>query len=223
MVGYSFISNTCVGLQVYRDLNPGKNDYIIEYTSPFIGSIFLDDDGFVYVCQNYDRVAFADVGFTSPLGLRWREWGGNDRYEAGTIPDYPVMHLLDGVEVHWIHETPTAAHHLFRKVHDRYLSAREYKKFFLWSASEMMNRHSEEERSKLLKKFMGVDGYSIFLTEREEEKFEDDSHIIEFVPEWKENSQEDRDRFFGLNWNNQQFVSRHFLDVLERKFSLILQ
>lgn len=214
---FSLVSNTCTGWQVYRDLNPGKNDFLIEFTSPFIGSLILEDEDFVRLSESYDYFMSLTPEFVTPSPRSWMRDTGDCRYRAGEIRDYVVM-SIGGIEIHWIHEPVDRTRQLMIKYNGRLELSRGLRKIFLWSASEILNRHSDSERANLLKRFMSIENRSVFLTEREDEVFEDENHITVFIPEWKGCRQTDRDRFNALVWNHQQRSGALFKSVIERKF-----
>ena len=57
----------------------------------------------------------------------------------------------------------------------------------------MYNLHGRWKRKNLLERFKNLPHPSIFLTERKEEEYEDDLHIVKFIPEWENNNQVERD------------------------------
>jgi len=46
----SFLSNTCIGHQMFNQTKLKK-----EYNTPFIGSLFVNDYDFIKYCSNYEH------------------------------------------------------------------------------------------------------------------------------------------------------------------------
>jgi hypothetical protein len=157
-------------------------------------------------------------------------------YNGIKVPlDYPISHHLD-VEIHWIHTKSkelifkNGVYH-FRDLSDRtpledYKNkwerrsqrAKNKEKIFLWSASEMFNIHGNWKRKQLIDRFKSLSHRSIFLTERPEEEFEDENHIVKFIPEWRDNNQFQRDSSGGILWNNQEDNSEIMYNIIQEKF-----
>ena len=88
----------------------------------------------------------------------------------------------------------------------------------LVNIEEVVNKSGYFCDQQIINRFKQIPSRSIFLTERKNEEFEDDLHIVKYVPEWEGNNQEQRDGFGGLSWNNQQNNAQRFFDIIKNKF-----
>lgn len=59
---------------------------------------------------------------------------------------------------------------------------------------------SENERINLIERFKLIKHKKIFLTNRKNEEYKDETTIIKFIPNWSEKSQYDRDKSFINRW-----------------------
>jgi uncharacterized protein (DUF1919 family) len=229
---FSLIGNTCLVWRTYEKFNS-------QYNSPTIGNLILDDEEYVRFCEHIDSYLNAEMIFGESKGnINFKNNCGNVMVinpNANIPSDYPISHHLD-VEIHWIH---TKSRELifnngvynFREIDDR-ISLDEYKskwerrvqrakdkeKIFLWSSSELFNIHGNWKRKQLIDRFKKIPHRSIFLTERPEEEFEDDYHIIKYIPEWKDYNQFQRDSSGGTLWNNQGDNSEIMYNIIQDKF-----
>lgn len=231
--GYSLIGNSCVAWRTYEVANT-------EYNSPTIGNLILDDLDYLRFCEHIDTYLNADPILGESNGnINFKKQTGSPRLinENAKIPhDYPITHHLD-VEIHWIHTRPRTLEfnkgiYNFKEVIEERIDPNEFinkwkrrrnrglndKKICLWSASELFNAHGEWERKQIINRFKQIPSRSIFLTERKNEEFEDDLHIVKYVPEWENNHQEQRDNFGGLTWNNQQNNAHILFEIIKNKF-----
>jgi len=230
---FSLIGNTCVAWRTYEVFNS-------PYTSPTIGNLILDDEMYVRFCEHNSTYLNAPVTLGESKGnINYYKQNGTSRVvnpNTHISSDYPISHHLD-LEIHWIHTRPRIlefkeANYQFTEQLDekndpndvilkwvrRTNRANSLQKIFLWSSSEMYNAHGEWERKQLINRFKSLPDRSIFLTERPEEEFEDDLHVVKYVPEWENNYQSQRDGFGGVTWNNQQKNARRFQSIIESKF-----
>lgn len=229
---FSLIGNSCLVWRTYEKFNS-------LYTSPTIGNLILDDEEYVRFCEHIDSYLSTEMTFGESKGnINFKNNCGNTRVinpDAHIPLDYPISHHLD-VEIHWIH---TKSRNLvfnkglyhFQENNDR-IPLNEYKekwerrvqknknteKIFLWSASEMFNIHGNWKRKQLIDRFKSLPNRSIFLTERPEEEFEDELHIVKYFPGWKEFNQFQRDSSGGTLWNNQSGNADIMYDIIKEKF-----
>jgi uncharacterized protein (DUF1919 family) len=230
---YSLIGNSCVAWKTYQIFRSA-------YTSPTIGNLILDDEEYVRFCEHIDTYLDSEMTMGDSKGnINFKKQTGNIRVVdpiEHTPLDYPISHHLD-IEIHWIHTRPRTlifekgGYRFVEKIGDRIEDnvfiekwrrrsdrIKSTEKICLWSASEMFNAHGEWERKQLIDRFKKIPSRSIFLTEREEEEFEDDLHIIKYVPEWKNNHQGQRSGWGNVIWNNQVENSKRFYNIIKNKF-----
>ena len=229
---FSLIGNTCLVWRTYEKFNS-------TYNSPTIGNLILDDEEYVRFCEHIDSYLDAEMVFGESKGnINFKNNCGNVRVinPKAHIPlDYPISHHLD-VEIHWIHTNTKEL--IFKngvynfKELDNIIPLQEYKdkwerrvqraknseKIFLWSSSEMFNIHGNWRRKQLIDRFKSLPHRSIFLTERPEEEFEYEYHIVKYIPEWKEFNQFQRDSSGGTLWNNQGDNSEIMYNIIQEKF-----
>jgi len=230
---YSLIGNSCVAWRTYEVSNTF-------YNSPTISNLILDDEEYVRFCEHIETYLKADMILGDSKGnINYKKQTGSVRVvntEANITNDYPISHHLD-VEIHWIDNRPRKLEfnrgvYNFKEVlseripNDDFINkwkrrverGKNTEKICLWSASEMFNAHGEWERKQLIDRFKKLPSRSIFLTERKNEEFEDDLHIVKYVPEWEGNHQEQRDGWGGIVWNNQQENAYRFFEIIKDKF-----
>ena len=91
-------------------------------------------------------------------------------------------------------------------------------KICLWSSSEMFNSHGNWERKQIIDRFKSLPVRSIFLTEKKEEEFEDDLHVVKYIEKWEGNRQDDREYTGVLKWNDQLENAMEFYKIIKNKF-----
>ena len=230
---YSLIGNSCVAWRTYEVANTF-------YSSPTISNLILDDEEYVRFCEHIETYLNAEMIIGESNGnINYKKQTGSCRVvnpDAHIPNDYPISHHLD-VEIHWIHTRPRTllfdrGEYKFKELIDERINDSDYvnkwkrrvergkntEKICLWSASEMFNAHGEWERKQLIDRFKKIPSRSIFLTERKDEEFEDDLHIVKYIPEWEGNHQEQRDGWGGVIWNNQQENAYRFFEIIKEKF-----
>ena len=233
--GYSLISNSCLGWRVYEKLNS-------PYNSPLIGNLILNDEKYIRMCEHIESYLDAEITFGDiRTNEDFKNITGSDRAinaNFTNMDNYPVSHHLD-IDIHWIHSRRrilefkndgTYIFHEneqndlipldeFKQRWDRRVErSKETKKIYLWSASEMYNLHGNWKRKNLIERFKNLPNPSIFLTERKEEEYEDDLHVIKYISDWENNNQIERDHGGGIIWGEQKYTSSHIVDILKQKF-----
>jgi len=233
--GYSLISNSCLGWEVYQQLNS-------QFNSPLIGNLILNDEKYVRMCEHIESYLDAEMlfGDIRPNKNFWNIAGSNRAVNNNIKPphNYPVSHHLD-IDIHWIHDRKRVLEiknnhtFIFHESNESELVTIEEiknawnrrvkrckgtKKICLWSASEMYNLHGNWKRNNLIERFKNLPHPSIFLTERKEEEYEDDLHIIKYIPEWEHNSQLEIHNSGGLTWNSKFLPASYIKDILVQKF-----
>lgn len=233
--GYSLISNSCLGWRVYERLNS-------PYNSPLIGNLILNDEKYVRMCEHIESYLDAEMTFGDIRhNEEFKNITGTDRAINANLLNtynYPVSHHLD-IDIHWIH-----SHRRILQVHNdgtytfheneqndlipldefkqkwdrRVERSKGTKKICLWSATEMYNLHGNWKRKNLIERFKNLPHPSIFLTERKEEEYEDDLHVIKYISDWENNNQLERDHGGGIIWGEQKYTSSHIVDILKQKF-----
>ena len=233
--GYSLISNSCLGWRVYEKLNS-------PYNSPLIGNLILNDEKYIRMCEHIESYLDAEMTFGDiRTNEDFKNITGSDRAinaNLTNMDNYPVSHHLD-IDIHWIHsrrrilEFKNAGTYIFHENEQNDLipldefkqrwdrrveRSKETKKICLWSASEMYNLHGNWKRKNLIERFKNLPNPSIFLTERKEEEYEDDLHVIKYISDWENNNQIERDHGGGVIWGEQKYTSSHIVDILKQKF-----
>ena len=214
MIKFSFVSNSCVSMFLYKAYEPNINEMFINYTNPFISSWFPNDDDYVRLCENYDYYISIEPRFDKPINRNWEKDTGNKKHiDPAFNPNYLVMFLGD-VEIHWIHDIDPSL--LLKKFRGRLKNSKELKLIFLWSDPEMFNIHSEEERENLIKRFNTIKYKSIFLTKYRKEEYEDNASIIKFMSAWEGKSQYDRiEHNFLIKWYNHPQLVSEFKEIID--------
>lgn len=214
---YSVIANSCVGASVIERFYKDKHKAFIEYNNPFIATIILNDEEFIKLCCNYDYYLSLTPIFGEPkLNTKWRLQSGSDRIVHSTsYIKYPVYHLGD-VEVHCIHDDDEK--HILKKFTGRYEIGKHLERMYIWSAAEIFNLHTEEERKDLVSRFLSLKGKSIFLTNKKEEEFEDEDHISLFVEKWEGCKETSRRKDFLLSWIDQGWIADKIHEIIKDKF-----
>ena len=156
--GYSLISNSCLGWEVYQQLNS-------QFNSPLIGNLILNDEKYVRMCEHIESYLDAEMlfGDIRPNKNFWNIAGSNRAVNNNIKPphNYPVSHHLD-IDIHWIHDRKRVLEiknnhtFIFHESNESELVTIEEiknawnrrvkrckgtKKICLWSASEMYNLH----------------------------------------------------------------------------------
>lgn len=228
---FSLIANSCLAWRTYETFNS-------EYNSPTIGCLILDDEEYLRFCEHNSTYVNAEMKFGESKGnQKWKENCGSVRVPLSehVTSTYPISHHLD-IEIHWIHDRPrklvfTDSSYKFL-IEDSKISNETFKdkwerrsermqgtdKIFLWSASELFNIHGDWKRREIIDRFKSLPDRSIFLTEREDEAYEDDLHVVHFVPEWRGRHQLERNSGGGTLWNDQQKEASIIKDIIKRKF-----
>lgn len=215
---YTIISNTCTGFSV-PEIILGKPRHLIEYTNPFIGTLFLEDEYFIKLCLNYNYYLSQKPIFKEPKeNTLWHQQTGYTSFlSAQSQPMvYPVMHL-DDIEIHWIHDKKI--NNITKKFNGRYELEKDLEKIFVWSAPEILNLHTDKNRKKLIDTFLSLENKSIFLTNRQEEVFEDENHISVFINKWENLLETDRTNRYTVKWSDQRFIAQQIIEVIKSKFS----
>jgi len=231
---FSIISNSCLGWRTYEKFNSS-------YNSPTISNLILDDLEYLRFCEHNETYLNAKMIFGESKGnINFKNSCGNIRVindEAGIPDNYPISHHLD-LEIHWIHTHPrsklTFKDNIYHYVEfkdqiipistlkekwiRRVNRVKSTEKIFIWSSSELFNAHGNWERKQIIDRFKSLPDRSIFLTERKEEAFEDDLHIVKYIPEWEGNSQYERDSSGGMLWNDQLANAQIIHDIIISKF-----
>ena len=192
---FCLISNSCVAREIYQ--LEGLPD--MEWRSPLMGSIFLDDSQYIRFCEKYDRYINCTPTFGIPI----------KRYTHPAIKqDYPVMYL-SGIEIHWIHEDTEES--ALRKFEGRRELSKDLPRIFLWSSSEFLNIHGMDDRRRIMKRFTNLDEMKIFLTERPNEVQES----VFLVPEYQGKEQTDRTDWGAMMWNDRKLTAQTFKNIIE--------
>lgn len=230
---YSLIGNSCVAWRTYQAFNN-------QYTSPTIGNLVLDDIEYLRFCEHINTYCESDIILGESKGNKnFKNQTGNSRlvnYEDKTPKDYPITHHLD-IEFHWIHTKDkklsfnegnfTFTERIDDRIDDfrfienwkrRVERMKNNKKICLWSSSEMYNSHGNWERKQIIDRFKTLPVRSIFLTEKKEEEFEDNLHVVKYIEKWEGNRQDDRDHTGVLKWNDQIENAMEFYKIIKNKF-----
>lgn len=167
-----FISNTCVGQSVNRIL-----DNTIPYNNPFIGTLIPNDLDYIKLVNNLEYYTYLDatLGLPKEDSVFCNQNNGKwYKHQYVSIP-YPVIYLGD-IEIHCIHEDnyDNCFNKFNRRLHRlREVIKLEHKIFCLFSFSEFLNNHDDNEKIiesflinnksnlNIIKLFLGPSKYNI--------------------------------------------------------------
>lgn len=178
---YSYITNNCDNLSFYFKENR-------EYDNPFIGMLFVIDEQFVKLCQNFNYYINKNPIFGKPSeNSKWSMQNKDVWFKHEEIKNpYPVMYI-DDIEIHWIHEkSETIVLEKYMRRKQRFFDTNPFL-LFLFGDGNLMNDHTEEEYNKLLNDFICIPT-SIYLT-KYKSKTLTNSRII-LVDEWIDETNE---------------------------------
>ena len=159
-----------------------------EYDHPFIGCLFVIDEFYVKLCENFDHYMSIEPTCAPPNeNSIWAMQNGEVWYNHNEIQKhYPVM-FIDDIEIHWIHEHDSdELLNKYNRRRERYLQLKPNKMFF-WSDCDMMNDHELQKYNELIYRFTSLDN-SIFITRYEKiARFYENAHLVK---EWVNASHE---------------------------------
>jgi uncharacterized protein (DUF1919 family) len=139
MEKYTFISNNCIGSQLYGKINR-------EYDNPFMGSYFQSDYQFLKFCKNYYYYISCEPVFKEPI----LPFDTEGPVKPGTFPNM----FLDDIEINWIHETDEKE--CIEKYNRRIKRGINKTPFFIWGDSLLHQEHTTEKRLKLIEDFENI-------------------------------------------------------------------
>ena len=228
---FSLIGNSCLCWRVYERFN-------IPYNSPTIGNLILDDYEYLRFCEHIETYLKTPVTIGDTKGNEgFRDITGHRRVnevDDKVIKNYPITHHND-IEIHWIHGQErflTFSEGTYKENHGKIIPKHSFidkwnrrvergyntEKICLWSSSEFFNVHGLWRRKNIIERFKKLPNKSILLTEIKEEEFEDDNHIIKYIPEWEGRHQLERNEVGGLLWNEQLKNSEIMFNIIKSKF-----
>jgi len=170
---YTVVSNDCTGYSVYAEFYPKTHPAFIQYTTPLIATRVYDFE-YIKLCERYDyyMTLMPEIVPTIYNPIR-----GEKDIVLGDVR----IQIAHGNEWPFCSDSPSQS----AKWESRAKVSMSKTKIFIWDASNFMTLHTEEERRELLDRFKRLDSYSFFVTEREDEEFEDEMHVVKFLPLWK--------------------------------------
>jgi hypothetical protein len=208
------VSNSCVGLSLYKKLN-------LKYTSPFIGTLIPNDLEFIRLCNNIIHyINMIPVVSSEPKENTIFEQQSRKKYynHPSIMIPYPIIHLGD-VEIHCIHENNCiSALEKFDRRRNRFLDiirSGNYRIVSIWSMSEMFNDHCNI--SDVVCSFINGSDDNIFLGSSVY-KIDKKNYIEEKNFNGKPLNRNDSFVYF---FNDQEYLSRTFLKFLTDKISSI--
>ena len=92
-------SNTCVGSEIYKLLN-------LEYNSPFIGTLFLDDKDYIYIIKNFKYILNCEFLYSTipKINSIFEKQTSYKYYNHKSIKiPYPIINI-NNIDIHCIHE-----------------------------------------------------------------------------------------------------------------------
>jgi uncharacterized protein (DUF1919 family) len=210
MTDIVFLSNTCIGHQMYVELKLNK-----EYNTPFIGSLFVNDYDFIKYCSNYEYYMNINPRFGKSIS--------NHLYSKsvqGSTWKYPIM-ILDDIEIHWIHEKLEEQGKLLEKYNRR---NERFKEFFkkptkkiisILSYSQLMTDHKDIQKvirdyfnssNKIELLFIGPEKYN--------KKYNENNFYIP-VREWNKFNMSRNHQNCTYNIGGQNFIRNNALSWLK--------
>jgi uncharacterized protein (DUF1919 family) len=158
---FTIISNTCVGYLVLQ-----KFDKI--YNNPFIGSIFINDDDYIKLVNNFTEYINYKPKLYIPNNNKYKEQTNSNYYihDLVKIP-YPVF-LLNDIEIHYVHENNNnvALEKYYRRLNRlKNIINNKNKIFITLSFSQFINKHDNYELiiDKFLEKSSNKNIIKIFI------------------------------------------------------------
>lgn len=196
----NIVSNSCVGSGVYKEIH-------VEYFTPLVGSLFMDDYMYLKFLENYD--------YYCNLPVKTEMIKKNVHFSKhNSISDNYVLMKLNQIEIHWIHEDSEDV--VLEKWNRRLKKSLNKKKVYVWSSPELKKYYSKEERQEIIKRFCDLNEFTIFLTEIKEEETVTNNYIIKYVSEWEGKLQKDRTSNGDATiWNDQPLTTRILVDLIK--------
>ena len=196
----NIVSNSCVGSGVYKEIH-------VEYFTPLVGSLFMDDYMYLKFLENYD--------YYCNLPVKTEMIKKNVHFSKhNSISDNYVLMKLNQIEIHWIHEDSEDV--VLEKWNRRLKKSLNKKKVYVWSSPELKKCYSKEERQEIIKRFCDLNEFTIFLTEIKEEETVTNNYIIKYVSEWEGKLQKDRTSNGDATiWNDQPLTTRILVDLIK--------
>jgi uncharacterized protein (DUF1919 family) len=196
----NIVSNSCVGSGVYKEIH-------VEYFTPLVGSLFMDDYMYLKFLENYD--------YYCNLPVKTEMIKKNVHFSKhNSISDNYVLMKLNQIEIHWIHEDSEDV--VLEKWNRRLKKSLNKKKVYVWSSPELKKCYSKEERQEIIKRFCNLNEFTIFLTEIKEEETVTNNYIIKYVSEWEGKLQKDRTSNGDATiWNDQPLTTRILVDLIK--------
>jgi uncharacterized protein (DUF1919 family) len=184
-MNYFLISNDCTGGFVYQfELYPDKHSSFIEYNSPFIASVFANNETYVKFCENYDYYISLEPFFDEPIITK------REIFRRGDGKNHPVMFLGD-IEIHWSHDTNKTL--LLNKFKGRLELSKNLEPIFIWSDLAFDGRYTiDEDRNILINRFNSILYKTVFFTKYSNEEYKKENTIVKFIPEWEDKIYFDR-------------------------------
>ena len=196
----NIVSNSCVGSGVYKEIH-------VEYFTPLVGSLFMDDYMYLKFLENYD--------YYTNLSVKTEMIKKNVHFSKhSSISDNYVLIKLNKIEIHWIHEDSEDV--VLEKWNRRLKKSLNKKKIYVWASPELKKCYSKEERQEIIKRFCNLNEFTIFLTEIKEEEVVTNNSIIKYVSEWEGKLQTDRTSNGDATiWNDQPLTTRILVDLIK--------
>lgn len=228
---YSLIGNSCLCWRTYEKFN-------VPYNSPTISGGIWDDLEYLRFCEHIETYLDAPVILKNTKGNeKFREITGFrrlDEIDNKFTKNYAITHHYD-IEIHWPHGEErfltfndgnyeenfgdVIPHSEFvDKWIRRAERAKKTEKICLWSSSEFFNIHGTWRRKQIVERFKNLPNRSVLLTELKEEEYEDELHIVKYIPEWEGRHQMERDKVGGTLWNDQSKNAQIMYDIIKQKF-----
>ena len=220
---YSIVANNCTAGKVYANFFKEKNPLFIEYTTPFVASLFIDDLQYIKFCENYDHYTSAPPQFGPPRKSRWEEYTGKKTFGPyGHQCAYPVMYL-DDIDIHWAHETDEKL--LMKKYKGRLELSKEYEPLFIFSLSHLLCIYPEDVIDEMVARFMSLDHKSIMLSPYKRHAFDTSNNICQYMSAWGDKSlsnpaerYQSGAREYMLKWADTYAVVDTFTDIIKQRF-----
>ena len=141
---FTIISNTCVGFMVLQKFDK-------KFNNPFIGSIFIDDNDYIKLANNFIEYINYEPVLYIPTGEKCNKYAlqTNSKYYIHDLvkTPYPIF-LLKDIEIHYVHEHNNEI--TLNKYYRRITRLKEiinnnHKIFITLSFSEFLNKHDSYE------------------------------------------------------------------------------
>lgn len=161
------LTPNCLGVYLHKKMNKNTS-----YTTPLIGSLFLDDICFLNICRKYKKYTkkIPTVSITPKDNTLWEKQQHIKKYELYKYKkrpkkNYPIINWF-GTDIHMIHEIDNEiALGKFNRRLNRSINVIKNGGviFCCWSLATFTNDHSRAKIRKIIRLFLSLNKNSNYL------------------------------------------------------------